>query len=361
MASSDGASQAVAQATATSGGDNAFNPGVGGTNSQYPQNLQSKGLGYDPSELANYNTQAAASPNQLGNIQAPANIQGIMNPYSLPTNGNTKYPGAGTNLHPNTGLNFVPQLSNAQGQAYGAYPNYPQQQYYPWDLAYNSMSPGYGSAQTAAGSSGQAETVAGGAGQAEAVSGSPTQPQSVAGSPTQVQDVASNPAQAGALTLGQGYYYPYGQLLYPSQPVSYNTVYPGWVPGFTDYGSSQAQPNALSARRNIGYIPALTQEGIDFDNQRLETTPNEAQQNFGASSPLAFPRSAQNIYLRNFAPAYQNPGYNTGSLEPQSDVPVYNGYTPGINVVTQSSLLPDTFGFTTSKYVSFRLWICQDE
>lgn len=59
--------------------------------------------------------------------------------------------------------------------------------------------------------------------------------------------------------------------------------------------------------------------------------------------------------MRSFGPEYQNVGYNTGSLEPQSDLPMYNVYVPGFNVVTQSSLVPETFGFTTSEYVLYVL------
>lgn len=247
VASSDGSgsSQAVAQATASNGGDNTLTPGVGGTYTPYSQYPLPKGLGYDPSELGNYNPQALATGPMLGNTQAQQNTLGGINPYSLPSNLYANYPAAGSNLYPNPGYNFAPQVSNAQAQAFGSssssaqaqaqanvlqpvFPTVPLQNY-PWD----NMSPGYISAQ----------------------------PQSVAGIP----------AQIGAPMLGQGYY-PYGQAHPPQSP--YNSVYPSPVSSFPDYGTAQVQPNAAevqsnapSARRNTEYMRALVNE--DLDNRRF--------------------------------------------------------------------------------------------
>lgn len=328
VASSDGSgsSQAVAQATASSGGDNTLNPGMGGRYTQYPQYPQPKSLGYDSPELGNYNPQALASGPIPGNAQAQPNTPVGMNPFSLPLNWNTKYPTAGFNLYPNTGFNFQPQVSNAQAQASGTSSSSAQaqaqanvlQQTYPttlqqnnqWDATNNNLNPGY----------------------------VPGQPLGVPGNLGQ--------------TLGQGYY-PYGQSYQP-QPVPYNSVYPGPISNIPDYESTQIQPipNAVSARRNIEYMRALTNEETEFDNRRFDPASNEAQQSIGALSHyLAYPRSVQNVRsnMRAFGPIYQNVGYNTGSIEAQSDLPTYNVYAPGINVVTQSSLLPETFGFTTSE------------
>ncbi|XP_026331607.1 uncharacterized protein LOC113238960 isoform X2 [Hyposmocoma kahamanoa] len=334
VASSDGSgsSQAVAQATATSGGDNTLNPGMGGRYPQYPQYPQPKGLGYDPSQLVNYNPQTLTSGPILHNAQARPNTPGGMNPYSLPLNWNTKYPGAGPNLYPNTGFNFAPQVSNAQAQAFGtsssaqaqaqanvlqqAYPTTLQQNY-PWDNAYNNMSPGYVSVQP--------------------------------------QDVPDSPAQ----TVGQGYYQ-YGQA-YPPQPVLHNPVYTGPVSGFPDYGSAQIQPNALSVRRNTESMQALLNEGPYLTTRRYEPAQNEAKQSY-----LAYPRSAQNVRsnMRAFGPIYQNVGYNAGSIEAQSDLPIYKNlpiYAPGINVVTQSSSLPENFGYTTSPANAFSRIVPEEE
>lgn len=324
VASSDGSgsSQAVAQATASSGGDNTLNPGMGGRYTQYPQYPPPKSLGYDPSQLGNYNPQMLTSGPLLGNPQTQPNTPGGMNPYSLPPNWNTKYPGAGPYL---AGLNFAPQVSNAQAQAFAssssaqAQANVVQQPYpstlqqnNPWDSTYNNMSPGYISAQP--------------------------------------PDVPSNPGQ----TLGQRYYQ-YGQA-YPPQPLPQNSIYSAPVSNFPDYGSAQVQPN-LGVRRNAESMQALLSEGTDLENRRIEPVSNEAQQSFGVPSHyLAYPRSAQDIRsnMRAFGPIFQNVVYGTGSIEAQSDLPIYNNvpvYAPGFNVVTQSSPLSENFGFTTSEYV----------